>query len=481
MPIALPNRGMIPASAQSAIPFPTPQRALAVDAIARYLAYLKKLPETRLAVCESVGGSIHPADRPRYCYARLGGAGGERIEAELLNLSEPRDGDTLLVRRDNPAGAGTWVVLDVFANHLRVCEDRRFWINLGQNALFEVTRVGATDAAGEIIFHTETGIMDWIIGSSRNKIYAAFEGLIADASNPPEWQVGLYNTTISSTFVATYSNTIDLYLTDLLGVSHWQLWSQDLSNGEVFYATVAPTLVMQHNAPSSWAADQIFPPRTTGVSIAAARHNNTDGLHFVRTLTGTVRAFLYSKTGFQLEEYVFPSGTFPDDRPYRACVKYGNPDLVFILPYDTVGNVFKLEWSTKTVTDLGSWYSGSSYASTHKQILSTRAGTLLILDSWDDPHLVVWRSTDDGATWTAVDLTAMIPSPAPVSGLNNYDYIAIAADNVLAIPVVGSAPSYLGYLLYSQDDGVTWTQTNAFIPCGDYGFPLDFCANGFEV
>lgn len=120
--ISTPTRGLIQATAARAIPFPTQQRAAAVDVVANYLQMLRGWAETRYAVAGNGAGAVAVGDRNSYIYARLGSASGEVIEAKLINLLDPDDGDALLVRRETPGGAGGWLVLDVFAEgRTRVC------------------------------------------------------------------------------------------------------------------------------------------------------------------------------------------------------------------------------------------------------------------------------------------------------------------------------------------------------------------------
>lgn len=114
---------MIRASAAQAIAFPIVQRAAAVDAVANYLRLLRDWTGTRYAVAGNGASVVAVGTRNSYIYARLGGAAGDLIEAKLINLLEPQDNDALLVRRENPGGAGGWLVLDNLAalQQLRAC------------------------------------------------------------------------------------------------------------------------------------------------------------------------------------------------------------------------------------------------------------------------------------------------------------------------------------------------------------------------
>lgn len=132
MPLAIPTRGLIQASAAQAIAFPTQARAQAVTAIADYLRMLRGWTETQFALAGNGASVVAVSNRNSYIYARLGSADGEVIEAKLINLLEPQNDDPLLVRLENPGGAGGWLVLDNLAQTqtLRTCIDLigRLWL-----------------------------------------------------------------------------------------------------------------------------------------------------------------------------------------------------------------------------------------------------------------------------------------------------------------------------------------------------------------
>lgn len=121
---ATPTHGLVQASAAQAIAFPTVQRVLAVNAVEDYLRMLRAWTQTRLAIAGNGAGVVAVGNRNSYIYARLGSTGGEVIEAKLINLLDPQDGDTLLVRRDNPGGPGGWLVIDWFGGDvpIRACD-----------------------------------------------------------------------------------------------------------------------------------------------------------------------------------------------------------------------------------------------------------------------------------------------------------------------------------------------------------------------
>lgn len=484
---------IVEATAAKPIPYPSEKRAAAVEAIANYLRMLRDWTATRYAVAGDGAGTVAIANRNSYIYARLGDASGDVIEAKLINLLEPQNNDALLVRRENPGGAGGWLVLDLLAAAVtrRACGGGRFWIQLDGWAIYRVDTVAVSGSTGTLV-NTDLDASGysllWLASGGTNKVSA----LLTDGNNA----LGTSDDGGVNFAVANQPDNNNYWF------GYWRTFDADLLDANMLWAAMPSfydpypsggfysVLYTSSDGGVNWNRAELVIYAVgyeSGGEVAAPRHDGANAFvvtsevliaspHTIKDvylwLVGDdPTAGLYNFTAAQIAMLPATNG-----EPFWGCTRYGDTDNFYFLTYYEM-RLFKFTWSTKTLTDLGlvNGISGGNY---QKNIVSTRQGTLLISASpfGGTPFLYIYRSTDGGASWTQIDLTSMIPT---ARAQDTWDYIAIAGNDMLAIPIQGDAAAgYDGYLLFSTDDGATWQQSDVFIPMGYYGRPIDICGEG---
>lgn len=82
------------------------------NSITDYLALLKNWNQTRFAVVGDGLGNVTITDRTNFIYIRLGNASGNVAEARNLPLLNAAQGDSVLVRKEQPGWLGPWMIVD---------------------------------------------------------------------------------------------------------------------------------------------------------------------------------------------------------------------------------------------------------------------------------------------------------------------------------------------------------------------------------
>lgn len=142
-------------------------------------------------------------------------------------------------------------------------------------------------------------------------------------------------------------------------------------------------------------------------------------------------------------------GTIGAAEVSRMVCLVGDSTKVYFTTIGT-GDLYVFDYTVPSLTQLQT----GAIAYTEKQIISTQLGTLLWVDS-DATHLVIRRSTDQGTSFTAIDLSASLPARP---GSWAYDFIAVSDNNVLFLPLE------TGQGFVSTDDGATWNLSADFMP-----------------
>lgn len=133
----------------------------------------------------------------------------------------------------------------------------------------------------------------------------------------------------------------------------------------------------------------------------------------------------------------------------KGCVRYGDTDNLYYVSFD--GYLYKYTWSSNSVVAIGD----VPQLPECKDLVSTRLGTLLIVDSWWVPPITffyIYRSPD-GVNWTLIDLSASLPDRG--SSYDSWDRVCVDYNNDLFIPLDNSSHTNIGGF-YSADDGVSW-------------------------
>lgn len=182
--------------------------------------------------------------------------------------------------------------------------------------------------------------------------------------------------------------------------------------------------------------------------------DHTNKLYWVDA-TGTILdSFLFATNGLNTVDILTHLETDRAD----ATLVYGVTSKVYDFSAGVntqSGKLFRLDWGTHTGTDISPHNPGTDLIA---RALSTSAGTLLVPATQGylsaTPHLVMWRSTDFGGSWTSVDLSVLLSV--------TYAFIPIVVEGVYGDTagalVVGTRD---GKVVYSLDDGMTWAVTSA--------------------
>lgn len=471
------------ATASKPIPYPDAQRAAAVEAIANYLRMLRAWMETRYAVAGNGNGTVIIAARNSYIYARLGGA-DEVIEAKLINLLEPQNDDALLVRREQPGGPGGWLVLDTLAATVtrRNCGGGTgFYIQFESNTLYKITDVSASGGTAVQVHQNYDEFNRWLAAPSADKIIWTLNNGLGGTDGAWIGYSGDGGASFAEVEPLDETFSGDDYVFDNW-FSYWQFWFSDLSNSNCvagandLYHFRNPSrlhLWTTYDGGATW-TDRIVAAEANGedfiTPIACPCHDGaqTYVIYGADFEPRTVYLKLYDSTGELGARWIGPASHGIDwatsGLPLRATVRYGDADHIYLITYSN-NQLYTYSWGDDTLNDLGIPWGSNAVT---RQILSTRAGTLLVMDSWTAaPHeywLKVWRSTNAGVSWTEIDLTSLLPSSRDIEGVGYvdwWDYIAQDGNNSLYI--------YLedGTVLFSTDDGATWTKSAVFAPTYD--------------
>jgi hypothetical protein len=169
---------------------------------------------------------------------------------------------------------------------------------------------------------------------------------------------------------------------------------------------------------------------------------------------------------------------------FRGTCRVGDGNTLY-LTTKGYASLWKLDWFAQTATEL---YNGNtspfdSNQPSIKQITTTPTGTLLCTASnyvlSSSYFLKVYRSINQGATWTVINLTSSLH---PVGGQREglCDYIANSG-NTLFIPFEMHDDGSGNWVLTgmkSTNDGVTWSETPTLLTNNAMDFSVPFDVSG---
>ena len=131
------------------------------------------------------------------------------------------------------------------------------------------------------------------------------------------------------------------------------------------------------------------------------------------------------------------------------------PNDAYAILYGSATELWKLDWGGATLTHVSAepWDTANDFVG---GLIITNTG-VMVVNAIDGSGTVqtIYYSSDGGATWSSVDMSAYIPSALFLS----YTSTGIAF-------FVSNA----GQVVYSSDNGVTWQATGVILPTGGYAW-----------